>query len=90
MASPTKAVGEGANLVLVVVLYALVIGSLLTATVFTSLTIINTTTLSETYGDFVTAVVAFLVTAGTIVGILFLWKYVKPLLSKQGMGGMSA
>lgn len=39
MVSASKAVGEGANLVLVVVVYTLIIGTLLASTVFTGLTI---------------------------------------------------
>lgn len=91
MANATKAVGEGANLVLTIVIYALIIGTLLASTVFTSLTIINVTSISAQYGAFVTAVLAFLTIGGTIIGIMWFFKYVKPLLSKSGgLGGMSA
>ncbi len=91
MASPTKAVSEGANLVLTIVIYALIIGTLLASTVFSALTIINTTAISEQYGAFVTAVLAFLTIGGTIIGIVWLLKYVKGLFDKKsGISGMSA
>jgi len=91
MASPNKAVGEGASLVLTIVVYALIIGTLLASSVFTSLSIINVTAISESYGDFVTAIIAFLTIGGTIIGIMWFFQYVKPLLSKkQGINSMTA
>lgn len=91
MVDASKAVGEGANLVLVIVVYALIIGTLLASTVFSSLTIINTTNIAESYGAFVTAILAFLTIGGTIIGIMWFFKYVRPLLSKkEGISGMTA
>ena len=91
MVDASKAVGEGANLVLVIVIYALIIGTLLASTVFSSLTIINTTSISTSYGAFVTAILAFLTVGGTIIGIMWFFKYVRPLLSKKdGISGMTA
>jgi len=91
MVDASKAVGEGANLVLVIVIYALIIGTLLASTVFSSLTIINTTSISTGYGAFVTAILAFLTVGGTIIGIMWFFKYVRPLLSKKdGISGMTA
>ncbi len=91
MASPSKAVGEMSNLVLTIVVFALVLGSILGASVFTSITIINVTALSDTYGAAVVAITAFLATGGTIIGILWFFKYVKSLMSKKsGVGSLSA
>ena len=91
MVNPTGAVKEGANLVLTIVIYALIIGTLLSSTVFTALTIINTTTISTQYGAFVTAVLAFLTIGGTIIGIVWLLKYVRGLFDKKsGISGMTA
>ena len=91
MVSASNAVGEGANLVLVIVVYALIIGTLLASTVFSSLSIINTTAISAQYGAFVTAILAFLTVGGTIIGIMWFFKYVRPLLSKkEGIAGMTA
>ncbi len=91
MVDASKAVGEGANLVLVIVIYALIIGTLLGSTVFSTLAIINTTNISTSYGAFVTAILAFLTVGGTIIGIMWFFKYVRPLLSKKdGISGMTA
>ena len=91
MAISTKAVGDMSNLVLTVVIYALVIGSILGTAAFTAITIINVTALSDTYGDAVIAVTAFLVVGGTIIGILWFLKYVVKLFDKnRGVGAMSA
>lgn len=91
MVSATGAVKDVSNLVLVIVIYALVIGSILGSTAFAAITIINVTTLSETYGATVVALTAFLAIGGTIIGILWFWKYAKGLLSgKSGLAGMSA
>jgi len=91
MASAAKAVGEAGNLILMITMYGLVIGSILGATVFTTLTIINTTYLSEQFGVFTVAIVGFLGTIGTIIAVVWLIRYVKSLFDKNsGLGGMSA
>jgi hypothetical protein len=91
MASATGAVRDMSNLVLTIVIYALVIGSILGSTVFAALTIINVSELESTYGLAVIAITAFLVVGGTIIGILWFWKYAKTLLSdKGGLSGMKA
>jgi hypothetical protein len=91
MAQVTKAVGEMSNMVLTIVMYALVLGSILGTAAFTAITIINVTSLSATYGTAVTALVAFLTVSGTIIGILFLIKYVVQLFDKKkGMGNITA
>ena len=84
MSKATGAVSDMSNLVLQIVIYALVIGSILGTTAFAAITIINVTALSETYGAAVIAVTAFLVVGGTIIGILWFWKYAKTLLTKKG------
>ncbi len=87
----TKAVGEMSQLILNVVVYALVIGSILGSTAFAAITIINVTTLTETYGTAIVAVTAFLVTGATIIGIVWFLKYVKKLFDKkQGLQAMTA
>jgi len=91
MPNMSKAVGEMSNLVLTIVMYALVIGSILGTAAFTAITIINVTSLSETYGTAVTALVAFLTVSGTIIGILFLVKYVIQLFDKKtGVNSITA
>ncbi len=91
MVNATQAVAEMSNLVLVITMYALVIGSILGTAAFTALTIINVTALSETYGAAVVAITAFLVVSGTIIGILFLVRYVIQLFDKKsGITQMTA
>jgi len=52
---------------------------------------VNGTAIAQKYGAFITAVLAFLTIGGTILGILWFFKYARPLLSKQeGISGMTA
>lgn len=91
MGNGSKAVGEMSHLVLVIVTYSLVIGSILATSAFASITIINVTALSDTYGSSVTALTAFLVVGSTIVGILWFMKYVRSLFEKKsGIGNLTA
>jgi len=77
--------------VLMVVFAALIIGTILSQTVFSELTIINTTTISTSFGTFVTNLIAFLAVIGTIVGVVWLVMYVKQLFDKKsGLQGISA
>lgn len=91
MANVNQAVGEISNLVLTIVIYALVIGSILGTSAFAAITIVNVTALSETYGSAIVALTAFLVVGATIVGIVWFMKYVKSLFDrKTGMQSLSA
>jgi len=77
--------------VLMVVFAALIIGTILSQTVFSSLTIINTTAVAASFGTFVTNLIAFLAVIGTIVGVVWLVMYVKKLFDKkEGLQGISA
>ncbi len=75
--------------VIMVVITALIVGTLLSSSVFTAITIINVTTLSNSFGSFVTGLVGFLAIIGTILGVVWLISYVKKLFGKEGMGGLS-
>lgn len=91
MGKMNQAVGEMSDIVLTIVMYSLVIGSILGTTVFAAITIINVTALSETYGAAVIAITAFLATGGTIIGIIWFVGYAKSLFDKKsGIGGMTA
>lgn len=91
MGQASRAAGDMSHLVLVIVMYALVIGSILGTAAFTAITIINVTALSATYGEAVVAITAFLVVSGTIIGILFLIRYVVALFDKdKGVGAINA
>jgi len=77
--------------IILVVISALIVGTLLANTVFSSLTIINTTAIADSFGTFVTNLIAFLAVLGTIVGVIWLVMYVKKLFDKkEGLQGISA
>lgn len=77
--------------VILIVIAALIVGTILANTVFSSLTIINTTAIAESFGSFVTNLIAFLAVIGTIVGVVWLVMYVKKLFDKkEGLQGISA
>jgi len=91
MVNVSQAVGDISNLVLTIVIYALVIGSILGTAAFAAISIINVTALSETYGTAVIAMTSFLVVSGTVIGILFLIKYVVKLFDKdKGINAITA
>jgi len=90
MAQMGKAVGDVGSLFIQIVVYALIVGSILGASAFTSLTIINTTALQSTFGSFVTAITALIVVGGTILGVMWIMPYVKKLLGKKSGLNMSA
>lgn len=69
--------------VILVVIAALIVGTILSNSVFSSLTIVNTTAISESFGSFVTNLIAFLAVIGTIVGVVWLVMYVKKLFDKR-------
>jgi large-conductance mechanosensitive channel len=77
--------------VILVVIAALIVGTLLNNSVFTSLSIINTSEVSGTFGSFVTNLVAFLAIIGTIIGVVWLVMYVRKLFDREeGLQGISA
>ena len=69
--------------VILVVISALIVGTILANTLFSSLTIINTTAIEEQFGAFVTNLIAFLAVIGTIVGVVWLIYYVIKLFDKD-------
>ena len=77
--------------VILVVVSALIIGTLLASTIFSTITIINVTLLQESFGLFVTGLIAFLAIIGTIVGVVWLVFYVKQLFDKkEGLQSITA
>ncbi len=87
----TQSVSTVMTVVILVVIAALIVGTILSNTVFSTLTIINTTAISEEFGAFVTNLIAFLAVIGTIVGVVWLVYYVKKLFDKKdGLQNISA
>lgn len=77
--------------VIMSVIGALIIGTILASDVFTSLTIINVTAISDQFGLFITGLLAFLAIIGTIVGVVWLVFYVKMLFNKKsGLNTLTA
>lgn len=77
--------------VILVVIAALIVGTILNNSVFSELTIINTTAIANSFGSFVTNLIAFLAVIGTIVGVVWLVIYVRKLFDKkEGLQGISA
>ncbi len=77
--------------VIMSVIGALIIGTILASDVFTSLTIINVTAISDQFGLFITGLLAFLAIIGTIVGVVWLVFYVKMLFDRNsGISNMTA
>lgn len=88
LTGPVKEIGIT---VIFISVLALIVGSILSNTVFSSITIVNVTGLTDAFGGFVTGLIAFFAISGTLIGILFLVKYVVKLFSKDsGLGSISA
>ena len=86
MSMISNGVSEVGGVVLKIVMLALILGSILGATVFSSITIINVSALQAIFAAFVVAVTAFVVIGGTLLGILWILPYIKPLFKKDAMG----
>lgn len=69
--------------IILVLVSALIVGTLLNQTVFSSLTLINTTAIGESFGSFVTALIGFFAVIGVIIAIVWLIGYIKPLFDKK-------
>ena len=86
-----SAVSTVMAVVILVVIAALIVGTILGNSVFSSLTIINTTAISASFGSFVTNLIAFLAVIGTIVGVVWLVMYVRKLFDKkEGLTNITA
>ena len=71
------------GVVILIAIAGLIVGSILDSSVFTSITIINVTELTEGFSGFVTGIVTFLAIIGIIIGVVWLISYLKPLFSKD-------
>jgi len=79
-----KAVTLVMAVIILILVSALIVGTLLGQTVFSNLTLINTTWIGVQFGLFVTALLGFLAVIGVIIAIVWLISYIKPLFSKEG------
>jgi len=90
MTKVSGAVGEVGGLFIKIVVFGLIVGSILGSAAFTALTIVNATALSAIFAAFVVAITALIAVGGTILGVLWLLPYIKPLLAKNSGLNMSA
>ena len=85
-----KAVGTAVAVVILAVIAALIIGSILASDVFTSLTIINVTAISNLFGEFITGLLGFLGIIGIVLGVIWLIMYVAKLFAKGGLNDLGS
>jgi len=86
-----KAVGVVFGVALLITFVALVIQTILNLDAFSSVTIINTTLLTNAIGAFLTGLWAFFGLAGTVISIVWVVSYIKDLFDKKsGLGAITA
>jgi len=87
----SKIVGELSDVVLKSFIYVLIIGSIVATTAFSSITLVNVTALSESYGTAITTFLGFMGTIATIAAIVWLGMWIKKLFDKKsGISTMTA
>jgi len=85
-----KAVGTVFGVALLITFIALVIQTILNLDAFSAVTIINTTSLQNAIGAFLTGLWAFFGLAGTIISIVWVVSYIKDLFKKdEGLGAIT-
>ena len=83
-----KAVGTAVAIVILAVIAALIIGAILASDVFTSITIINVTEISDLFGEFIDGLLWFLGIIGIVLGVILLIMYVAKLFTKGGLNDL--
>jgi len=76
--------------VVTLLVYALIIGSITSATVFSSLTILNVTALTTALVGFFGAIVGFIAIVGTFIGLRWLVAAIKGSGKKDSLTNLSA
>lgn len=90
MAKVGMAVKNTGDTVVQLLVYALIIGSIIGLTAFSSLTILNVTTLTEQLVTFFGAIVGFVGLVGTFIGIRWLISAIKGSGKKDSITNISA
>jgi len=85
-----KAVKNTGDTVVQLLVYALIIGSIIGLTVFSSLTILNVTTLTSQLVTFFGAIVGFIGLVGTFIGIRWLISAIKGSGKQDSITNISA
>lgn len=85
-----KTVSTVMAIIFLVVVAALIIGTVLGNSIFTSIDIINITKLKEDFGGFITGFLGFIGIVGVALGIRWLVTVLKPVFSKkEGLASFS-
>lgn len=90
MGNVGKAVKNTGDTVVQLLVYALIIGSIIGLTAFSSLTILNVTTLTAQLVIFFGAIVGFVGLVGTFIGIRWLISAIKGSGKKDSITNISA
>lgn len=90
MANVKSGIKDMGDAVVTMLVYALIIGSIVTATVFTSLTVLNVTTLTTALVGFFAAIVGFIAIVGTFIGLRWLVHAIKGSGKKDSLTNLSA
>ena len=89
MGKGTNVIDDVGQVTMKIVIYALLIGSFLGATAFSSITLINITELSAEYGAGITTFVGFIGLVFIAGALTWAFSYFKDIMNKKG-GLMSA
>ena len=77
MANVKKGIQDMGDSVVTLLVYALIIGTLVGASAFTALTVLNVTTLTSALVTFFAAIVGFIGIVGTFIGLRWLLSAIK-------------
>lgn len=90
MGNVKKGIKDMGDSVVSLLIYALIIGSIVTATAFASLTILNVTTLTAALVTFFAAIVGFIGIVGTFIGLRWLISAIKGSGKKDSITNLAA
>jgi len=90
MAKVGKAVADTGNIVVQLLIYGLIVGSIVGLTAFSTLTVLNVTTLTAQLVVFFGAIVGFIGLVGTFIGIRWLISAIKGSGKSDSITNISA
>lgn len=90
MAKLGKSLKDSSNNVVMLLIYALIIGSIVGLSAFSSLTVLNVTSLTSQLVTFFGAIVGFVGLVGTFIGIRWLISVIKGSGKKDSITNMTA
>lgn len=90
MGNVKKGIKDMGDTVVALLVYALIIGSIVGATAFASLTVLNVTTLTSNLVTFFGAIVGFVGIVGTFIGLRWLVSAIKGSGKKDNLTNLAA